>query len=50
MNYRMHRANGILLHYVTAGQGEPVVLLNGSPRLGTNGSAASFLRWPKNIS
>jgi pimeloyl-ACP methyl ester carboxylesterase len=29
MNHRMHRANGVLLHYVTAGQGEPVVLLHG---------------------
>jgi pimeloyl-ACP methyl ester carboxylesterase len=29
MDHRMHRANGVLLHYVTAGQGEPVVLLHG---------------------
>src|SRR5271154_6665128 len=29
MDHRMHRANGVLLHYVTAGQGEPVLLLHG---------------------
>ena len=29
MNHRMDRANGVLLHYVTAGNGEPVVLLHG---------------------
>jgi pimeloyl-ACP methyl ester carboxylesterase len=29
LNHRMHRANGVLLHYVTAGKGDAVILLHG---------------------
>jgi pimeloyl-ACP methyl ester carboxylesterase len=29
---------GVTLHYVTVGSGDPLVLLHGWPKLGTNGA------------
>jgi hypothetical protein len=33
------RVNGIRMHYVTAGQGEPLLLLHGTPRRTTTGTS-----------
>jgi pimeloyl-ACP methyl ester carboxylesterase len=32
VRYGRARVNGIRMHYVTAGQGEPLLLLHGTPR------------------
>lgn len=41
LHHRMDRANGVLLHYVTAGQGDAVVLLHGF--------AQTWLEWKRDV-